>query len=160
MPDIQHNAISEKLKVYFKEMGITQDVMADRLKVSQSAVWSQLNGKAFGKKQAEKWGNEFGLNPIWLYAGEGEMLKADKNSVQSQPKEYEKLPAGSGMMEFLMDQNRSLEKIVHDQNKIMIDQNDIIKAQLARITDLEAEIDRIKNASTAPAKGAGCAAAS
>lgn len=100
------------------------------------------------------------LNTGWLLTGEGEMLKADKNAVQSEPNEYEKLPAGSGMMDFLMDQNRSLEKIVHDQNKIMIDQNDIIKAQLARITDLEAEIDRIKNESTAPDKGAGCAVAS
>jgi len=100
------------------------------------------------------------LNTGWLMTGEGEMLKTNENKTQSTPEEFEKLPAGTGMVTFLMEQNRSLEKIIHDQNTIMIDQNDIIKCQLKRITDLEAELDRAKNASTAPEKAAECAAAS
>jgi len=96
----------------------------------------------------------------WLLTGEGEMLKQDKNSVSSPPVEHEKLPAGTGMIEFMMEQNRSLEKIVHDQNKIMIDNNELIKNLHTRISELEVELDRAKNASTAHGKDAGCVAAS
>src|SRR5665647_1019496 len=59
----------------------------------------------------------------WLLTGEGEMLKTDEKNVNDQPLEYIKVPAGDEMMRFLMESNRSFEKIIHDQNKIMIDQN-------------------------------------
>lgn len=110
--------------------------------------------KGFGTQKLENVLNQFPeLNREWLLFGEGEMLKDSSGKAKSTQVEYEKLPSGSSMIEFLMDQNRSLERIVHDQN-------DIIKTQLQRITDLEAELDRAKNASTVPDKVAGCAAAS
>lgn len=68
--------ISEKLKIFFDERNITQQEIAVKMGVSQPAVSALLNGKPFGKKLAQKWGDEFGIKPIWLLTGEGEMLKA------------------------------------------------------------------------------------
>jgi transcriptional regulator with XRE-family HTH domain len=71
----QYVEIGKKLKIFFDELGYTQQNIADKLGVSQAAVSSQLNGKPFGKKLAKKWGDAFGLKPNWLLTGEGEMLK-------------------------------------------------------------------------------------
>ena len=72
---IDNQMISERLKLYFSDQGIQQKDIAARLGVSQAAVSALLNGKPFGKKVAEKWGDEFGIKPNWLITGEGEMLK-------------------------------------------------------------------------------------
>lgn len=77
MIENQDIAISEKLKDFFTSQGISQQAIAERLRVSQPAVSALLNGKPFGKKLAQKWGDEFGLKPTWLLTGEGEMLKGD-----------------------------------------------------------------------------------
>ena len=67
--------VSEALTDYFKARGITQDAIADRLGVSQQYVSKLLSGKAeFGKKQAQRFGELFGIQPSWLLTGEGEML--------------------------------------------------------------------------------------
>lgn len=135
---INAKALSEKLG--YDRPQIIYDLKNGKTKVVSVALANKISSVF---PQFEK---------SWLLTGEGEMLKADKNIVQSPPGEYEKLPAGSSIIEFLMEQNRSLEKIVHDQN-------DIIKTQLQRITDLEAELDRGKNESTAHGKDAECAVA-
>lgn len=70
--------ISEKLKSFFDERNITQQDIAVKMGVSQPAVSALLNGKPFGKKLAQKWGDEFGIKPNWLLTGEGEMLKDAK----------------------------------------------------------------------------------
>lgn len=67
--------IGEKLKEYFKNKGLTQMQVAEISGVRQSYVAALLNGsKVFGKKQAQKWGELFGLSPNWLLTGDGEML--------------------------------------------------------------------------------------
>lgn len=64
--------IGEKLSAFFKEKGITQEEIAAQLGVSQSYVNALLNDKkAFGKKQAQKWNELFGLSVNWLLTGEG-----------------------------------------------------------------------------------------
>lgn len=64
--------IGEKLSAFFKEKGITQEEIAAQLGVSQSYVNALLNEKkAFGKKQAQKWNELFGLSVNWLLTGEG-----------------------------------------------------------------------------------------
>jgi hypothetical protein len=98
------------------------------------------------------------ISKTWLLTGEGEMLKDSENLVKLPNSEYEKSPNRTEIVEFLMEQNRSLEKIVHDQNKIMIDQNEVIKTHLQRITELEAEIRRSKNESNVQGEDAKCAA--
>lgn len=69
--------VSEALTDYFKARGITQDAIAERLGVSQQYVSKLLSGKAeFGKRQAQKFGELFGIQPSWLLTGEGDMLVA------------------------------------------------------------------------------------
>ncbi len=69
--------VSEALTDYFKARGITQDAIAERLGVSQQYVSKLLSGKAeFGKRQAQKFGELFGIQPSWLLTGEGDMLTA------------------------------------------------------------------------------------
>lgn len=64
-----------KLKQYFREQGLTQEKAAARLGQTAMAVNILLNGKRnFGVKSAMDWSREFGLNPMWLMTGEGEML--------------------------------------------------------------------------------------
>lgn len=78
MTDNQINTIGEKLKKHFNDIGITQEEAAKRLNVSQANISALLNKKPFGKKLAQKWGEEFGIQPSWLLTGEGEMLKPTK----------------------------------------------------------------------------------
>lgn len=69
--------ISDALTEFFKAQGITQDAIAERLGVSQQYVSKLLSGKtAFGKKQAQRFGELFGIQPTWLLTGEGAMLAA------------------------------------------------------------------------------------
>lgn len=79
------NKIGEKLQDFFRKKGITQNDIAEELKVSQSYISSLLNDKkSFGKKQAFKWSELFGLSPNWLLTGEGEMLvSCSKESVDN-----------------------------------------------------------------------------
>ena len=68
---------SPPLVRFFKEKGISQDEIAKQLGVSQSYVSGLLTGKkAFGKKQAVRFSELYGLSPSWLLTGEGEMVAA------------------------------------------------------------------------------------
>ncbi|WP_418409298.1 helix-turn-helix domain-containing protein [Alistipes sp.] len=78
---INYKEIGNSLKRHFKEQGLTQDKIASILGISQAAVNAQLNGKPFGKKSAEKWGNAFGIKPNWLLTGDGAMLKTTDQPV-------------------------------------------------------------------------------
>lgn len=70
--------IGEDLKDFFKKRGMTQEQIAKALGVTQGYVTQLLNEKAaFGKANAKKWGEKFGLNPVWLLTGEGDMLKSE-----------------------------------------------------------------------------------
>lgn len=65
----------ESLKSFFKERGLTQEKVADMLGVSQSYVNALLTGsKQFGKKQARRFEELFGLSETWLLTGKGEMV--------------------------------------------------------------------------------------
>lgn len=78
-----------ELGKYLRETGHTQASIASQLGVSQPYVNALLTGrKAFGKSQAKKWGDLYGLSPSWLLTGEGDMLKADSKEEE----EYELLP--------------------------------------------------------------------
>lgn len=74
------------LAEYFKSKGVTQSAIAEELGVSKAYVNSLMNGKkAFGKAQAAKWGDLYGLSPSWLLTGEGEMLKDGAPAAQPAP---------------------------------------------------------------------------
>lgn len=62
---------------FLRDTGHTQSSIAAQLGVSQPYVNALLTGrKAFGKSQAKKWGDLYGLSPSWLLTGEGDMVRA------------------------------------------------------------------------------------
>lgn len=72
-------SIGQALAQYFKEQGITQEMIAERLGVSQQYVSRLLSGKtAFGKKQAQRFSEIWDIRPSWLLTGEGPMLASGK----------------------------------------------------------------------------------
>lgn len=75
--------ISSQLTSFFRERGITQEAIAEQIGASQAYVSALLSGKkAFGKKQAQKFSELWGLSPSWLLTGDGDMyVKKDKNRI-------------------------------------------------------------------------------
>lgn len=82
---VDYKRIGAELKAYFADKNIRQEDMALTLGVSQQAVSALLNGKPFGKKNAEKWSSAFGIQFNWLLTGEGEMLKGTRRESQGPP---------------------------------------------------------------------------
>ncbi|MCM1555784.1 MAG: helix-turn-helix domain-containing protein, partial [Bacteroides sp.] len=67
--------IGDALKAFFKSKGITQKQLSQELNVSQPYINALLSGeKEFGKKQAQIFGEKFGISPNWLLTGTGAML--------------------------------------------------------------------------------------
>ncbi|MBD5352325.1 MAG: LexA family transcriptional regulator [Bacteroides sp.] len=76
--------IYEKLSEYFKERGLSQVAIAEELGVTKAYVNALLSGRQrFGKQQAQKWSEKFGISKSWLLTGEGEMLKGSEVSEPS-----------------------------------------------------------------------------
>ena len=70
--------IHEKLRAYFKEIGLSQVEIANQLGISKSAVNKYFIGSAkFGKVQAEKWASTFGLSESFLLTGKGSVTSAE-----------------------------------------------------------------------------------
>lgn len=81
--------IGVKLKEYFESKGITQKEIADSLGVSKAYVNALFNGRnSFGKEQAEKWVNLYGLSKSWLLTGEGDMLVSSNADVMNENTTY------------------------------------------------------------------------
>lgn len=79
---MEQNERLNELRRYLTNMGLTQEEIAKRFGVTKQAINSLLNGrKPFGKQNAIKWANEFGLNAAWLLTGEGEMIKRSTKEV-------------------------------------------------------------------------------
>lgn len=65
----------ERLKGFFKEKGLTQEQIASMLGVTQPYVNSLFTGKReFGKQQAKKFEELFGISEAWLLTRNGEMV--------------------------------------------------------------------------------------
>lgn len=116
--------IGEKLSAFFKEKGITQEEIAAQLGVSQSYVNALLNDKkAFGKKQAQKWNELFGLSVNWLLTGDGCITN-------------------DGVV-----QNNQNGDNIHENsvtvNKTEKDYIDIIKTQAEQLSKSQQQIDRL-----------------
>ena len=137
--------LGEKLKDFFSRQGLTQQAIADRLGVSQSAVSALLNGKPFGRKNATKWGDEFGIQPSWLLTGEGEMLKTDTPKPISLVENKEGvISIPSDVWEVIKNQSASL-KAKDDQINTLISQSksereETVQALKNTISILEKEL--------------------
>lgn len=76
--------MTDELKNFFKEQGLTQKDLAEILGVSQPYIGMLLTGKKpFGKNTANIWSEKFGLSASWLLTGEGEMLKQGPTQIVS-----------------------------------------------------------------------------
>lgn len=65
-----------KLRNYLKDRGFTQVKIAELFNVDKGYINQLLTGrKAFGKRTAQEWSDQFGLSASWLLTGEGEMTK-------------------------------------------------------------------------------------
>jgi len=83
-----------ELKKYFDDQGVTQADIANRLGVSKAYVNALFNGRnSFGKKQAEKMGNLFGLSSSWLLTGKGRMLADNTNNSTNSTEDAARLDA-------------------------------------------------------------------
>ena len=116
--------IGEKLSSYFKEKGITQEEIASRLGVSQAYVNALLNGrKAFGKQQAKKWNELFGISVNWLLTGDGDMFQ--NNITQN-------------------NQNGdNIQRTSVTENKTEKEYLEIIKRQSGQLSKSQEQIDRL-----------------
>ena len=80
---------------FLRDTGHTQSSISAQLGVSQPYVNALLTGrKAFGKSQAKKWGDLYGLSPSWLLTGEGVMVK-DAPAPAPEPAPVEDNPGAS-----------------------------------------------------------------
>ena len=72
--------VHEKLRSYFKEIGMSQVEIAEKLGVSKTTVNNLLTGYSkFGKAQAEKWSELFGISKSFLLTGDGS-INEEENS--------------------------------------------------------------------------------
>lgn len=75
-----------ELRNYLKGKGYTQVKIAEKLGVSRVVVSTLLNGReSFGGVRARRWGEAFGLSPLWLMTGEGDMLAHTAPVSDAQP---------------------------------------------------------------------------
>lgn len=74
----------EQLRQFLKDKGLTQAKIAETLGVDRGYINQLLTGrKAFGKKVAEQWSDQFGLSKSWLLTGDGDMEKEATKSVDN-----------------------------------------------------------------------------
>lgn len=123
--------ISKDLTGFFRSRGITQDEIAAQLGVTQQYVSGLLSGKkSFGKKQAQKFSELWGISPSWLLTGEGDMMvNAPKNHqvignnsgtaingdgaiIQQKEESADVLKRMQNQIDELLSQNRTLLNIV------------------------------------------------
>lgn len=113
--------IGEKLSSYFKEKGITQEEIASRLGVSQAYVNALLNGrKAFGKQQAKKWNELFGISVNWLLTGDGDMFQNNitQNNQNGDNIQGTSVTVNKTEKEYLEIINRQSEQLSKSQEQI------------------------------------------
>jgi len=75
-----------KLRNYLKDRGFTQVKIAELFNVDKGYINQLLTGrKAFGKRTAEEWSDQFGLSKSWLLTGEGDMLGRSDDMTDGSP---------------------------------------------------------------------------
>jgi transcriptional regulator with XRE-family HTH domain len=66
------NEIGVRLKEYFKEKGISQVEIAEKLGIAPSYITKIFKGeRGFKKDSAKKWSELFGISEVFLLTGEG-----------------------------------------------------------------------------------------
>lgn len=100
--------IGRAVAAFFKENGITQQAVADRLGFnSKQVVANQLSGKKFGHATAARYAAAFGFSEMFLITGKGELISNDMDEVARLRKEVEDLKR---LNMTLAETNRNLTK--------------------------------------------------
>lgn len=69
----------KKLRDYFRSLKLTQREIAERTHITQAQVSRLLAGRdKFGGDLAARFASTFGINPMYLLTGEGEMLATEQ----------------------------------------------------------------------------------
>lgn len=114
------------LKNYLASIGKTQQDVADELGVKIQTVNAYVSGKArFGRRTAAVWAKRYGISPMWLLTGEGE-ITGDKKT-------------GGGA--FDVDASRLLGELEADREALRA-ALDTIKTQQETIEKLVSLIER------------------
>jgi plasmid maintenance system antidote protein VapI len=121
----EQNKVGKKIKEYFKNNNITQEMAAQKLGSTQQIVGKLLNGKSFGKRTATKWSEVFDFNPAWLITGDGVMFLYDKKEVMNTTKKIVEIGSDA----------------FYEQLLKMINAGEIYPANIVR--EKEAEIKRL-----------------
>lgn len=114
------STVNDQLRTYFKERGISQTKIANMLGVTRGTVNKYFAGREkFGKAQAEKWHELFGISKSFLLTGEGSITDEE--------------PAR---------QIEGLMSTINDLNSVITEKNKTIAALQARIAELEKQLNK------------------
>lgn len=110
----------EQLRLFFKERGMKQEQIASMLGVSQAYVNSLLNGnKPFGKKQAKKFEEVFGISEVWLLTGKGEMVinevhqnNQNGNNIHGYTVNYQGENSSDKLIEMLKKKDEQIDRLL------------------------------------------------
>lgn len=126
--------IGQELAGFFKAQGITQEVIAAQLGVTQQYISGLLSGKKpFGKKQAQRFAELWGISPSWLLTGEGEMMISSGNNTQVIEHNTGTAINGDGTVVHPAGDSRTIERM---QNQIdeLLAQNGKLLVIIDRLT--------------------------
>ena len=113
------------MRSYFKEIGMSQVEIAEKLGVSKKTVNNLLTGYSkFGKAQAEKWHDVFGISKSFLLTGDGNITGAGAEE----------------QVEGLNATIQDLNSVIVAKNAIIAERDKTIAKLMARIAELEKPI--------------------
>lgn len=111
--------IAEAVRYYFRINDIKIKDVAEKLGTSPQAVSNQIRGlRPFSKKSAQLYENAFGFNPVFLIAGEGDLLKQEQQQPSSEgtcPQTMEVQQPDNNLQSNLMDIIRSQQDTIRMQ---------------------------------------------
>lgn len=144
----QENTVGERLKIFFKEKGLTQVQIAERVETTQQVVQKLLNGRAFGKRTAAKWSKEFGLNSAWLITGQGTMMLEEKNTQINTTKNVVEMGANTfaeQILKMISEGKLYPASVVKDKDAIIENKNEEIQHLNREIGALKQQIEQLQN---------------
>ena len=114
--------MNEQLRNYFKEKGISQVEIAEKLGVTKNTVNRYFLGYSkFGKAQAEKWHAIFGISKAFLLTGEG--LITDEDATQYE----ENISNLTGTIHILTDTIREKDRTIENLKARIAELENLIK---------------------------------
>ena len=144
----QENTVGERLKIFFKEKGLTQVQVAERVGTTQQVVQKLLNGRAFGKRTAATWSKEFGLNSAWLITGQGSMTLEEKNAQINTTKNVVETGANTFAEQILKMISEGMlypASVVKDKDAIIENKNEEIQHLNREIGALKQQVEQLQN---------------